>query len=56
MFRQAVIYKDEIVNIAGYGEMTIEEIADRILSADLNRKYLTDCLAEEIAKLKDKNG
>jgi hypothetical protein len=56
MLNKVIHFRNEIVNIAGYGEMTIGEIAVRILSADPNRKYLTDCLAEEIEKLERKNG
>lgn len=55
MLEKVIHFRNEIVNIAGYGEMTISEIVDRILSADPNRKYLTDCLAEEIEKLERKN-
>ncbi len=55
MLNKVIQFQYEIVKIAGYGEMTIGEIADRILSGDLNRKYLTDCLAEEIEKLERKN-
>ena len=56
MLNKVIQFEKVVVKIAGYGEMTISEIADRILSADPNRKYLTDCLAEEIEKLERKNG
>jgi hypothetical protein len=55
MLEKVIHFRNEIVKIAGYGEMTISEIANRILSADPNRKYLTDCLSEEIEKLERKN-
>jgi hypothetical protein len=56
MLNKVIQFEKVVVKIAGYGEMTISEIADRILSADPNRKYLTDCLAEEIEKLERGNG
>jgi hypothetical protein len=55
MLNKVIQFEKVVVKIAGYGEMTISEIADRILSADPNRKYLTDCLSEEIEKLERKN-
>jgi hypothetical protein len=54
---KVVIHKDERIDVVGFGNYSIEALANVILngSAGTSYEYLTDCLAEEIEKLERKN-
>ena len=53
IFKYAVIFKDERIEIAGFGNYSIEALAHVILegSAGTSYSYLTDCLRERLEEL-----
>jgi len=50
VFKYVVIYKDERIDVAGFGNYSIEALAYVILdgSAGTSYGYLTDCLRERL--------
>ena len=55
IFKYAVIFKDERIEIAGFGNYSIEALAHVILegSAGTSYPYLTDCLRERLEELRE---
>jgi hypothetical protein len=60
---KVVIHKDERIDVAGFGNYSIETLANVILngSAGTSYDYLTDCLRERLEELgakieRSKNG
>ena len=56
IFKYAVIFKDERIDVAGYGNYSIETVVSFILEgkAGKNYPYLTDCLRERLEELRAK--
>ena len=54
VFKYVVIYKDERIDVAGFGNYSIEALAYVILdgSAGTSYGYLTDCLRERLEELR----
>jgi len=50
IFKYAVIFKDERIEIAGFGNYSIETLVSVILegNAGTSYPYLTDCLREKL--------
>lgn len=53
ILKQVVIHKDERIDVAGFGNYSIETLALVILegSAGTSYPYLTDCLRERLEEL-----
>jgi hypothetical protein len=56
IFKYAVIFKDERIEIAGFGNYSIETLVSVILegNAGTSYPYLTDCLREKLEELRVK--
>jgi hypothetical protein len=56
IFKYAVINKDERIDIAGFGNYSIETLVSVILdgNAGTSYGYLTDCLRERLEELRAK--
>jgi hypothetical protein len=56
IFKYAVIFKDERIEIAGFGNYNIETLVSVILdgNAGTSYGYLTDCLRERLEELRAK--
>ena len=54
VFKYAVIFKDERIEIAGFGNYSIETLVSVILegNAGTSYPYLTDCLREKLEELR----
>jgi hypothetical protein len=54
IFKYAVIFKDERIDIAGFGNYSIETLVSVILegNAGTSYPYLTDCLRERLEELR----
>ncbi|CAB4165981.1 hypothetical protein UFOVP835_9 [uncultured Caudovirales phage] len=55
VFKYVVIFKDERIDVAGFGNYSIEALAHVILdgSAGTSYGYLTDCLRERLEELRE---
>ena len=55
IFKYAVIFKDERIEIAGFGNYSIETLVSVILegNAGTSYPYLTDCLRERLEELRE---
>jgi hypothetical protein len=53
VFKYVLIYRDERIDVAGFGNYSIEALAHVILdgSAGTSYGYLTDCLRERLQEL-----
>lgn len=57
IFKYAVIFKDERIDIAGFGNYSIETLVSVILEGNAGTtsyQYLTDCLQERLEELRVK--
>jgi len=56
IFKYAVFFKDERIDVAGFGNYSIETLVSVILegSAGTSYPYLTDCLRERLEELRAK--
>lgn len=56
ILKQAIIFKDERIDVAGFGNYSIETLVLVILegSAGTSYPYLTDCLRERLEELRAK--
>ena len=55
ILKQAIIFKDERIDVAGFGNYSIETLVLVILegSAGTSYPYLTDCLRERLEELEE---
>lgn len=55
ILKQAIIFKDERIDVAGFGNYSIETLVLVILegSAGTSYPYLTDCLRERLEELRE---
>lgn len=56
ILKRAIIFKDERIDVAGFGNYSIETLVLVILegSAGTSYPYLTDCLRERLEELRAK--
>lgn len=56
IFKQSLTFKDERIDVAGFGNYSIETIVSVILegNAGTSYGYLTDCLRERLEELEGK--